>query len=1130
MRIRSLSLDFFGHFTDQTYDFGPRADGGDFHIIYGRNEAGKSTTMEAFLRLLYKFPARDPYDFRHQRKNLRVSGVMDIDGTSQAFTRLPTRGDNLLDGAGQPLPEHVLATQLGGLSLEDYRNLLCLDDETIESGGQEIANAKGDIGRLLFSAAAGIADLSGVLEQAQAQAKSLHLKNSKSSQMAVLKKELTEVDKQIRALDVTASAWRKMKQDLEQAEQAESDAKSRRDALRRRQSQLTAQHAALDLLTQHDALTSEIAPYADYPDHMDVSVDQIFALQTKQSKAQSDHDRITQELAEGQNALDALKFDPLHDSLLADLAALSDLQARMRTADLDLPRREHALSEITTDMTRLVADMGSDCDARDLVLPLHALAELERNRDDVRSAEHEVQTAQQEWADTKNALDQLPKDLAAHAALADILNQYDAAQLAQRHIQALEALRSAKDRRDSTRAALSVGPTRFDTLPASPIDAHRGEEIARRYDDLSRHAKSLQDDLREHRDTLGLLNAQITSQQTTANLPSDAETAEAHSKRNALWRDHLHSLSTASAASFETAMHALDHLAQARLNGASQLGQLRQLDQRRIELEVKVAQTDETLIKTNDQIAQLDAEIREITAGIGLPQTTASGLSAWLRTYQTACDAEADYLRVTAQHANTIETCKDLVTSLAPHLPEPALSFSATLKAAQQIVTTQASINERKDGLKSDLARRTTQLKSKQDQAQAAQTTWDTAIQQHVGTALSAAQLRQDLAPLRTLRELDGKRAQTQRQVDAMRSDQAQFTTEVSGLAHRHGIQDPDPRSAFDQLRAMADQAETARATQARLTQEQTQKQAALQTSQSHLEEVAQAQKMYATLFPDTASIDDLEMLRNAVSNAHSVIAKRGQCRILVGDILTKLDVPDLHKARTMLEECTRTDLEAELESLPQDLDQSEAAYHAAIATCASARTDLSNLSGDSEIAELVQRKATLELQIEDTALSYLRLSMGITLAEEAIRRYRDSHRNGMIRATQTAFSSLTNGAYPRLTTQTQGSSEVLLALDRDGVSKRVDDMSKGTRFQLYLALRAAAYEQMVASGVSLPFFCDDIFETFDEERTKSACLLMEQIGQQGQGIYLTHHRHVLDIAQAHCKTPPKIHVIGGTL
>jgi uncharacterized protein YhaN len=186
----------------------------------------------------------------------------------------------------------------------------------------------------------------------------------------------------------------------------------------------------------------------------------------------------------------------------------------------------------------------------------------------------------------------------------------------------------------------------------------------------------------------------------------------------------------------------------------------------------------------------------------------------------------------------------------------------------------------------------------------------------------------------------------------------------------------------------------------------------------------------------------------------------------------------------------------------------------------------LNSIRGSTEIANLVEKRTTLQLELEDSLLSYVQRDFGLRLATEAIRRYRDKHRGDMMDSTERAFSELTNGAYQKLLTQPDGSSDILLAVDASGTAKQIGDMSKGTRFQLYLALRAAAYEQMVAQGLQLPFFCDDVFETFDEDRTSAACRLMERIGRSGQAIYLTHHRHVIDLAKKVCADEPVIHKI----
>jgi len=162
---------------------------------------------------------------------------------------------------------------------------------------------------------------------------------------------------------------------------------------------------------------------------------------------------------------------------------------------------------------------------------------------------------------------------------------------------------------------------------------------------------------------------------------------------------------------------------------------------------------------------------------------------------------------------------------------------------------------------------------------------------------------------------------------------------------------------------------------------------------------------------------------------------------------------------------------------------------------------------------------------MESVILSVLVLRVGHTLANLAIRRYRDTHRSSMMKAAEAAFAELTNGAYHGLTTQIDGSNETLVAIQSsDGAAKQAHGLSKGTRFQLYLALRAAAFEQLAANGTILPFFCDDVFETFDEDRTRAACGLMRRIGLTGQAVYLTHHRHVVDIARDVCGSEVFIH------
>jgi uncharacterized protein YhaN len=74
--------------------------------------------------------------------------------------------------------------------------------------------------------------------------------------------------------------------------------------------------------------------------------------------------------------------------------------------------------------------------------------------------------------------------------------------------------------------------------------------------------------------------------------------------------------------------------------------------------------------------------------------------------------------------------------------------------------------------------------------------------------------------------------------------------------------------------------------------------------------------------------------------------------------------------------------------------------------------------------------------------------------------------------------------------------------------------MSTGARDQLYLALRLAYLESYADRAEPVPFIGDDLFASFDEDRTAHGLTALAAIGDRVQPILFTHHRHVAEIAR----------------
>ncbi len=1142
MRIERLSLEFFGHFTGKSFDFGKPRDGSDFHVIYGPNEAGKSTTMEAYLRLLYGFRPREPYAFQHQRQNLRVSGLLDIDGEARLFTRLPSRSGNLRGEADTVLPESAIAAHLGGLSLEDYRSLLCLDDDTIEKGGEDIAQAKGDIGRLLFSAAAGVADLNAVLDQARDEANTLYKKRSGATRVAELKRALAEVESGIREMDVTANAWRKLKEALQAAEQEETQARAARDTLRAQQTQIEAQRRALPNLAKFDRLVAEVADYADYPTHIDINSEALVSMMTEQGQARAELDRLDAHIAELRTAHAKLVVDEERLTLTKELDDLDALRSRMQTALLDLPRRQREHDEALAEMQRIARDLGAPegCDATGLIIAPSDIAHLETLRDRMRDAittrttgAQELDAVQARIAEAQKAHQALVNSPPAQTGVTDLLRRFDADRLATEAASATQAIASADAALRDALGALTSGAQRFSALPSCPVDLSTATELAERHAALSEKIARSSEKLAQLDEDMAANRARMHHIADSTGGATDDAAQEARTRRNALWQAHRAALSAESADEFARAMEALDRIDAARLSHASELGELRKFGQDMAEDQARAAKTRAERDSLEAQAQEIETTAQEVMRAIGLPALSVASFADWVTRHAKASEAQRRRDMVTDQHRETLGRAEQLRAKLAPLVDLDSPRFDAALAAARQLAEVEREYLDRLRGA----ADRLTALRDESDDRQRAQAALEGAAEQAVaewragvealfGDTLPPDRLAEALGQLRDLREHDATRREAAHRIMAMQHDQQRFTDAMTAIGQRFAAVQPDPLETFRHLREIAEQAKADKARQMELASQldkSAQRRAELVATLADIDRKVTA---LGAVFPATIDTSSLQALREATGTARHVIEKRRQIAELEAQILGDLSLPDIDAARALLGDATAPELEAQAQSLKADLDRAEERLSAATVARANAARDLDAVTGGAEIAEMVEKRSTLQLQIEETLLDYLQRDFGLRIAEEAIRRYRDKHRSDMMAATERAFAELTNGAYKALQTRPEGASEILLAIDANGTARQIGEMSKGTRFQLYLALRAAAYEQLAAQGVALPFFCDDVFETFDEDRTRAACRLMERIGRSGQAIYLTHHRHVVEIAREVCETQPVVHWI----
>jgi uncharacterized protein YhaN len=129
---------------------------------------------------------------------------------------------------------------------------------------------------------------------------------------------------------------------------------------------------------------------------------------------------------------------------------------------------------------------------------------------------------------------------------------------------------------------------------------------------------------------------------------------------------------------------------------------------------------------------------------------------------------------------------------------------------------------------------------------------------------------------------------------------------------------------------------------------------------------------------------------------------------------------------------------------------------------------------------------------------------------------YREQQADPVMTRAGALFSLLTGGRFARLVQDYGSDDQLQLWAERAGSGRDkvpLDGLSEGTGDQLYLALRLAFLEDYSARNEPAPLVVDDVFQTFDDDRTASGLRALAGTADRFQTILFTHEMSVVDIA-----------------
>ena len=1159
MKIRKLFLRAFGPFTNAALDFSGPA---NLHLIYGPNEAGKSSALRAITDLRYGIPARSKDDFVHEFKDMLLAGCFeDVAGRAIGLARRKGNKDTLMsadpaDGAPlavAPLSPEVLLALTGGVAREQFETMYGLDSVHLRKGGQMLMQGEGELGAALFEASTGSAGIKAMLQTLQTDAKKYFIPKGQLPILNEAARQLEDARQRYKLAVTKPDQWKALKRVHEEAHLQLAAVREQLARQRRRLAELSELRAVAPLL---QALDLTEARWTEVRDQVALPADtrerRLAALHHK-ARSQAALAEADEAIGECRQALQALKIEPL---LITHAPAIDRLDA-----DLALLRREQDL--------RLKLQAATDAEAGQLMLQAQRMApaglriesldaffrqtpssadqaELELSLETFQALTLELQQVQARRSASGHKLVQLQNEvvdepaLPLQQALAVALGQAQSLGDAPSRLAGLQD-GLVTEQRKLARSLADLGLESPEQLALSrglapaEIDAYeraRGEWLKQAALSESR-LQELQADLAAQQRRGKRLAA--TGEVVTADTLRQART-----QRDEGWRAIRagfidpsaavisglpgHSANKALPDEFEHLQMQADRQADLLREGAQRAAEVAECAQRIAEMTQALAALRSTQTGQADALALLDEHWHHTLSDRGIPDGTAATVREWLAFRQAALERHERLAQAGQAHALLAQQIADSSKSLMAALlllgrmhpgsgpPLEALIALGTA-ADREMVATRAAIARRN----ADMASLAQEIQA--DQARVAELTHllkncqltldENCRRFYLGKGAVSETIKARLAELQRWVNAYQMHVGHVQQLKGMQASEAAAANAATALGQL--LREP----VWDHLDAWLDglmqrlsqsrEAAAIKASLARSESEETRRQ------QRALTERQEADKVLETLVQQ-AGVQHADELPDAETRSDQRRAVGVRLEELK-DQLARTSPKNPAMLRAELADLDSVAIELEKQACSAAIDQQEAGEKIAIDVEQAARSALARIDTSDEAAQAKEEMEAAIARYRAGVRPWAQLKLAEALLGEALRRHREQAQGPVVALAGDYFRLMTGGRFVRLLVDADSDEPVLLAQPAQGKPMGIAALSEGTADQLYLALRLAALQVQRKPDRMMPLVLDDVFMTADDERAAHMFRALEKFAATSQVLVFTHHQHLLDIA-----------------
>lgn len=1161
MKVQSLRINHFGHFADFELSFQDAS----FVVLHGQNEAGKSTLLDFLRKVLFGFDERERYAFVDGDK---IGGRLIFDLADRRRVELFRRKGRKntvqvqIDGAEAALDEAGFARLIGDPDANLFKSIFAFGLDELRAAEQSLQHES--LRSALYAGGLGSTlNPQQLLDDFESQSNALFKAGGSKPVINMLSRELSDLTKQVKQAVVKPDEYldreRKWRDEQARADQLATNLK----ALREERLRIDVVLKALPLWIERHALTAEREQIV-LPPQFPHDARQMFEATHKELRRLADEcDELRSELDTTQLQQSKLKVDATALAAEGEIAHCAELAMGYRAARNELPElmRKYELGtvEVQSELHELRPGWSLDnLQAFSLsAATRHALTKLAQRHDELRTNETRLKAEQ---ALTQRELQRATEEVEGLGGEQDVSQLARLVDESHEYVTEMKSLAKERETREKLRLnwdtqRLKLSPPLLPSISTPERLAIPPKELVLKCERDQRDAQTrlaaLQTDrstkeksLRDLQDRLQRLDAQHVS------VPKLEELTASRQQRDEQWSalrtqfiEGEATVPPVSPMAFEASIIKADQLADAIYENADSVSQRERLKHDIVTAQHELEAAQSECEQQQDVVDQLLVQWCGYWSPLGIEPLPPEAMTRWLDEHAKlveithALAAKDIEINTLTQRAAAFEELLRTAFSEDVQNSENAMfDIANALAHAKKLVKAAESAAETRKKADRDLKKQRKNFQALKEQWEAhslSEQTWQREWQELLTELELPSDWSIELAEsvIQRLSFTQTKLKQLtehQARIDLLRQRVAEFEPLITSLAER--LQELPDHERLD-LTARRLQERATQAAQDDHQRQQLSKNEQQQLSKLKAKTAEQARRVAeradllrrADLLP-TKPTDEAVASSNANDQSLNseflrlaALAERAaqlnEQRIQLSRQLALLRGG--HESETdfeaRLHDADEVALRQRLDDIERQLHESERDEQAARESAGSLRRDFETLDGTSQAATIQELVAQKQSQLVGEIHRYVPLVFARRLFSEAIQRFERENQPALIGEISRLFASLTRGEYVEIERPTSDR-DALSVRRHDGAERTPDQLSTGTREQLYLAIRLGYIRHYCRHAEPLPIVMDDVLVNFDIDRARATLETLREFSSEVQVLFFTCHRYFVDV------------------